>query len=243
MTDERTRTDEHTTALRQALSALADGEADAAAAASVTSSWRDDAALRGRWHAYQVIGDVLRSDELAACRGDAAFLRRLRERLEREPVVFAPADVQPAAEPAQTVVAMGGARTPRARIRRWAPPAAVAAGFVAVAGALTVLRTPDVPAPGREAQLAAALQPAPQAAQLAAVAAPQLVGPVAGPEVLASRDLPADVPANVLIRDARIDEYLAAHKQFGGSSALGLPSGFLRSATYQGPGSVAPASR
>lgn len=243
MTDERTRTDDQTMALRQSLSALADGEADAATAASVTSSWRDDAAVRGRWHAYQLIGDVLRSDELAACGGDAAFVRRLRERLEREPVVFAPAAVPAAAEPAPAVRAAGGARTARARVRRWAPPAAVAAGFVAVAGALTVLRTPDAPAPAREAQLAAAPQPALQAAQLAPTAAPQLVGPVAGPEVLAARSMPADVPANVLIRDARIDAYLAAHKQFGGSSALGLPSGFLRSATYQGPGSVAPASR
>ena len=34
-----------------------------------------------------------------------------------------------------------------------------------------------------------------------------------------------------LIRDARLDRYLAAHKQFTGSSALGVPSAFLRSAT------------
>jgi len=34
-----------------------------------------------------------------------------------------------------------------------------------------------------------------------------------------------------LIRDARLDRYLAAHKQFAGTSALGVPSGFLRSAT------------
>ena len=33
------------------------------------------------------------------------------------------------------------------------------------------------------------------------------------------------------IRDARLDRYLAAHKQFAGSSALGVPSVFLRSAT------------
>ena len=33
------------------------------------------------------------------------------------------------------------------------------------------------------------------------------------------------------IRDARLDRYLAAHKQFAGSSALGVPSGFLRNAT------------
>ena len=44
----------------------------------------------------------------------------------------------------------------------------------------------------------------------------------------------------VLIRDPRLDAYLAAHQQFGGSSALGVPSGFLRNATHEG---VGPASR
>jgi sigma-E factor negative regulatory protein RseA len=34
-----------------------------------------------------------------------------------------------------------------------------------------------------------------------------------------------------LIRDARLDRYLQAHQEFAGSSALGVPSGFLRSAT------------
>ncbi len=38
-----------------------------------------------------------------------------------------------------------------------------------------------------------------------------------------------------LVRDARLQRYLAAHKQFGGSSALGVPSGFLRAATSQPP--------
>jgi sigma-E factor negative regulatory protein RseA len=36
-----------------------------------------------------------------------------------------------------------------------------------------------------------------------------------------------------MIRDARLDRYLAAHKQFAGSSALGVPSGLLRNATAE----------
>jgi sigma-E factor negative regulatory protein RseA len=38
-----------------------------------------------------------------------------------------------------------------------------------------------------------------------------------------------------MIRDVRLQQYLAAHKQFGGSTALGVPSGFLRSATVDVP--------
>jgi sigma-E factor negative regulatory protein RseA len=34
-----------------------------------------------------------------------------------------------------------------------------------------------------------------------------------------------------MIRDAQLDRYLTAHKQFAGTSALGVPSAFLRSAT------------
>jgi sigma-E factor negative regulatory protein RseA len=39
------------------------------------------------------------------------------------------------------------------------------------------------------------------------------------------------VRGGTVLRDARLDRYLAAHKQFAGSSALGVPSSFLRSAT------------
>ncbi len=40
----------------------------------------------------------------------------------------------------------------------------------------------------------------------------------------------------VMIRDPRLDELLAAHKQFGGASALQQPAGFLRNATFQPTG-------
>ena len=37
-----------------------------------------------------------------------------------------------------------------------------------------------------------------------------------------------------MIRDAQLDALLAAHKQFGGASALQGPAGFLRSAAFEG---------
>lgn len=209
----------------QALSALADGQADAALAASLSAAWRDDPAMRERWHAYHLIGDVLRSDDLAACGHDAAFLKRLRSRLEQEPVVLAPSAAGAAAAP--SVRATAGGRV----ARRWATPAAVAAGFVAVAGVLTVTRmpvSPDAAGP----QLVQAV-PAPNVSGVAG-----LVGPVAVVDTAPQEE----AIGGVLIRDARLDRYLSAHKQFGGSSALGVPSGFLRSATFERP-SAAPGSR
>ena len=40
-------------------------------------------------------------------------------------------------------------------------------------------------------------------------------------------------PQGVIVRDARLDDLLAAHKQVGGNSALQMPSGFLRNATFE----------
>lgn len=212
----------------QALSELVDGETDAAQAGRMAAAWRDDAALRERWYAYHLIGDVLRSDELAGGAGDAAFLQRLRVRLAQEPVVLAP------------VQATTAARRSLGPLRRWARPAAVAAGFVMVAGALTVLR---IDAPATSPQLA--VQPAP-AAVAAVMTAPAAPAALVGPLPVAAADAesrPVDLAGAVLIRDARLDAYLAAHQQFGGGAALGLPAGVLRGAAHEGPTVVGAGAR
>ena len=41
--------------------------------------------------------------------------------------------------------------------------------------------------------------------------------------------------APAMIRDARLDQLLQARRQFGGGTALGTTSGFLRNATFEGP--------
>jgi sigma-E factor negative regulatory protein RseA len=57
----------------------------------------------------------------------------------------------------------------------------------------------------------------------------QLAGVPAQPPVVAGSE------QGPMIRDARLDELLAAHRQFGGASALPTPAGFLRNATFEGP--------
>lgn len=127
--------------LRTCLSGLADGEADGPSSQAACTAWRERADMRRTWHAYQLIGDVLRSEELARpAAHDDAFLARLRGKLADEPVVLAPMP-----EPAP--VASG--QRERRRMA-WLFPAAAAAGFVAVAGVLVVTRLsgPDVGAAG-----------------------------------------------------------------------------------------------
>jgi sigma-E factor negative regulatory protein RseA len=50
-------------------------------------------------------------------------------------------------------------------------------------------------------------------------------------DTAAAAEAPELVTNGRLVRDARLDRYLFAHQQFAGSSALGVPSAFLRSAT------------
>jgi len=124
---------------RRWLSALADG--DAAAAQPACSLWRDDAAARQTWHTYHLIGDVMRSDELArAPQRDAAFLAGLRARLAAEPVVLAPVAPLRKVRPRQA----------------WLMPAAAAAGFVVVAGVLVLTRLGQPGVPGPAAVMAGA---------------------------------------------------------------------------------------
>ena len=45
----------------------------------------------------------------------------------------------------------------------------------------------------------------------------------------------ASANATQMIRDPRLDQLLAAHRQLGGATALGNSSGFLRNTTFEGP--------
>lgn len=208
-------------AASESLSALVDGEVDAALAQRVCVAWRDDARSRSTWHAYQLIGDVMRSEDLASSAGrDALFLARLRSRLAQEPVVLAPQPLETPAPAGASAVRLDTLR----RRRTWMASTAVAAGFVAVAGVVIVLRGPDAAAPA--AVVAAGTSTSASAPVVAVVQSPADRAVVAGvPE--------SEIQAfnGKMVRDARLDRYLAAHKQFAGTSALGVPSSFLRSAT------------
>ncbi len=210
-------------AARERMSSLADGALDAHAVASACALWRADADARATWHAYHLIGDVLRSDDLAHdASTDASFMHALRSRLADEPTVLAPrplvpAEVDPAAAAAAAAAPGRGGRW------GWLAPSAVAAGFVAVAGVLMITRMPDnaAGAGAAVASLASIATPATPSASALVLAAP------------AVGDAQALAGNGQFVRDAQLDRYLAAHKQFAGSSALGVPSGFLRAATVE----------
>lgn len=229
---------------RERLSAVADGEAGHDDLQRALAPWRDSPQARAgiceTWHLYHLIGDVMRSDDLAStARGDA-FVARLRERLAAEPPIVAPSPLP--ASPMQGAQAADEearrALAARRRRRTWAAPVATAAGVLAVAGVLTVTRAPDIGWPGEGAGLAFGPSSGPAAVQPVALQTPPASAalPAASSAPAVQAPAPRPLVANgALLRDARLDQYLSAHKQFEGSSALGVPSGFLRSATYEGP--------
>jgi sigma-E factor negative regulatory protein RseA len=217
---------------RQSLSALVDGEVDAAASADVCSAWAQDDRLRADWHTWHLIGDVLRSEDLASDpRADRRLSETITARLRSEAVVLAPGRVESRAGAVGGAMKAMPAQGRRSGRGRWAAGGAIAAGLVLVAGSFTLLQSPEITSSDRLASTDAVAP-----ARLASTA-PVTAGVAAArtPTVETAAPPPALVADGKWIRDARLDGYLEAHKQVAGTSVLGVPSAFLRSATLDSP--------
>lgn len=186
------------------ISALVDGQLQGDAfARGVQTACADRTAL-ATWHAYHLIGDVLRSGEASHAAPSQPFLDKLSARLAQEPCP------QPAVAPV-VVVQPGWSSAVAANdaSMRWKLLAGVASVAAVAAVGWSVVATGSG-APSAQPQLAVAPQ--------------QQAAPVF-----------ARSETGVMIRDPRLDELLAAHRQFGGASALQMPAGFVRNATFEGP--------
>ena len=196
---------------RERLSAFADGQLQDGELAQALE-FAAQAEGQATWQLYHLVGDVLRSPELALHQpGNQSMVMRIREQLAQEPVHGRLPEVVPAVEQIarpETAVAAN------ASVFRWK----MAAGFASLAAVAAIGWSSFAGLQGAQssgAQLAAAPVPA------------QPVAPVVS---VAGND-----GQQVMIRDPRLDELLAAHKQFGGASALQMPAGFLRNATFEAP--------
>jgi sigma-E factor negative regulatory protein RseA len=184
------------------ISALADGQLAGEDLDAALAFCETDEQARAHWSAYHLIGDVLRSPGLAPQASDAAFVMRLRARMAQEPVLVA---VPYTTMLAQSVaVTVPGRHAANDARFTWK----LVAGFASLAAVVAVAWNAG----------SGFLSPsvAPQLARSEAPAQQVLVMSAQGP----------------VVRDARLQELLAEHKQFGGLSALQMPSGFLRNATF-----------
>ncbi len=201
---------------RERVSALMDGAFDADRGRDELHELLGDRDAMAHWRAYHVIGDVLRSPSSAprATRRDPELARRVMVVLEREVIVRETSGGDPAAAgavptglDATHAVGVDRPQAEAANASRWRLVAGVASLFAVAAVVWSVAgsRLTDSSAP---------------------VLASGGAAPGGAERVLVGNE------AGVMIRDPRLDELLAAHRQFGGNSALQMPSGFLRNATF-----------
>ena len=196
---------------RELLSALVDGElAGAEFAVALEACQRDGYAAFSSWSSYHLIGDVLRSPANGLRAADAQFLARFNQRLQSQlydqhAKVYS-AGLEPVAQKTQPAVTSRPDRPTASNDGsfRWK----LVAGFASLAAVASVAwNISGVPSASSAPQLAQGQVPL----QQVIVESPQ--GPV--------------------LRDVRLEELLAAHRQLGGRYALQEPTGFLHNATFE----------
>lgn len=209
---------------RESVSALADGQLRGKEFARVVTLVNDDADARATWQAYHLVGDVMRSGDGVvgtdvAAEGD--FVARFRSHLQQELASDGLPNVSVGVESMSKLIANNPYLTEATSLISSEKPSAndsafrwkLLAGVASVAAVLAVSWT-----------VMSDLGPTDAVAQLAQSA------PSAPPVVAQEATAPP-----VMIRDPHLDALLAAHRQFGGTSALQMPAGFLRNATFEGP--------
>lgn len=197
------------------LSALVDGELHIADCPAVLGSPASSSDVALQWRTYHLIGDALRADSaqlrVDQLGADALFVSRLGQRLALETIA-------PVAGTTQTVNALplstfqadarvdgAGKQAANDGNVRWKMVAGVACMGTVAALAWSL----------------AGVNSAGGADQMA------LTGQNGAPGQVVVTSLQGPV-----VRDARLEELLAAHKQMGGTS-LPVPTGFLRNANFE----------
>jgi sigma-E factor negative regulatory protein RseA len=156
---------------------------------------------RAAWSDYHLIGDALRSDDLAASPAtSSAFMAAFSQRLEAEAHVIAPAAIAP--------------RLRAQLFRRRVVPAFAVAAAAATLTWIVVPQLQGVDSRGAGAQLSSMSTDAVQRVAMAPSAA--------------TRRSPV-VEANI-IRDASLDQYLEAHQQFSQQPVMPGSMPFIRAA-------------
>lgn len=211
----------------EALSAWVDGELPGAV---VRPLWVDadggaQPSLQA-WHRYHLIGDVLRATaETPFSCSDAALSAEKATSAAQH--IMAQAQLQPA-ETGAVVAALPVTQPSEAAndgVFRWK----MVSGFASVAAVLSLAwglgTSPVGPAAGVDL----------------AQSTPAVVAIAGQPPVVADAKpgLPADAVLvsttfGPVLRDARLEELMQAHRQAGGANALQAPAGFLRNATFDG---------
>ncbi|MEG2999594.1 MAG: sigma-E factor negative regulatory protein [Comamonas sp.] len=215
---------------KELLSALVDGELYGDELRQAVA-WAEESEGHASWQLYHLVGDVLRSPELAH-HSQHDLLSGLRAQLAQEPPLSlqsAPLEQLAVAQPPLTSAVPSLVRDPvaNASVFRWK----VAAGFASVAAVAAMGWNLVIVPAGNGSQLAQAPVVHPASVQLAqgASSGPMMSVPQADGSVIA---VATGNGSEVILRDPRLDELLAAHRQFGSKASLQMPADFLRNASF-----------
>lgn len=186
------------------ISDLADGQLRGVAFADAMALLEASSSARSAWHGLHITGDVLRGEATANATN-----------ITKDLAFLDTFKANLAQEPQLTPIAQAGELrvvlpTANDAVFNWKWVGGLSAAAAAVFFSWNLVGTTATAPNGSEAQLAQkAVQ---EAVQLSAVA--------------------TQTAAGVMLRNPQLDALIAAHNQVGGSSALQMPSGFLRSATF-----------
>ncbi|MDR3370550.1 sigma-E factor negative regulatory protein [Rhodoferax sp.] len=188
------------------VSAMVDGQLSGDEFAHTVNFLVDTPEARHSWDTYHLVGEAMRSAGAPMCAHDPDFVARLRLKLADEsPKSIAINSVSEQAK------GLNSKKMAASNNNWWKRVAGLAS--IAVMGMLTwqgvVLLGPGVDRQS-DAPLAQLSTPPSQVAVL----------------------VTADGASALMIRDPQLDALLAAHRQMGGATALQMPSGFLRNATF-----------
>lgn len=192
------------------VSALMDGELQGDDFVRTVEQLETCASTLEVWDTYHLVGEALRSGQLLRPTHDAEFIARLRVQLAAEAT-----DRPFGSERATACVVNPTKIAPPANDDLWRRVAGLAS--VIFVGVLAW-----------QAQAWFSAESAPPAAVLAQLPTQSLVS--APPEPVIEPAALDETP--IMLRDPQLDALLAAHRQHGGVTALQMPAGFLRNATF-----------
>jgi len=191
-------------------SAMVDGELSAEEFSTALQACETDGSALASWNTYHLIGEIMRSPLPVSSQLQPGFLDRLNQRLAHETVItnHSPSTAPTVSGPVslKTNAESRHDRGPASNDGnfRWKLLTGLAS-FAAVSA--IVWNASGLLDPNRSS--------------------PQLVQTITAPQVLVAS------PQGIMLKDARLEELLAAHKQIGATSALLVPSGFLQNATLE----------
>lgn len=196
------------------LSALVDSHLTFEECIAALDACEHDSSLFKQWNAYHLVGDVLRSSASGVALGaDMAFVGRLRQRLASETLPAGRAlrsDSTPRFPSAESGIALAQVGTTAHRQDpandgnfRWK----MVAGFASLAAVGAIAWS--------------------NFGALLRTDAPQFAIDKGKEQVLVAS------PMGPIVRDARLEEQLADHRQLGVAGTLQMPSGFFRNAAFE----------